>query len=129
MFDCVLLTSDRNGSTIMSKDLEHEIKLDIDVDLADGMEVTVAIRPQKIYIEKTMPTDENGNPLTYNYATGVVENIAYMGDISIYYVRIKSGKIVITTLPNVDRFNVGLPTWDDQVFLSWDPESCVTLTV
>ncbi|MDY5778672.1 MAG: putrescine ABC transporter ATP-binding subunit PotG [Succinivibrionaceae bacterium] len=129
MFDCVLLTSDRNGSTIMSKDLEHEIKLDIDVDLADGMEVTVAIRPEKIYIEKTMPTDENGNPLTYNYATGVVENIAYMGDISIYYVRIKSGKIVITTLPNVDRFNVGLPTWDDQVFLSWDPESCVTLTV
>ena len=113
----------------MSKDLEHEIKLDIDVDLADGMEVTVAIRPEKIYIEKTMPTDENGNPLTYNYATGVVENIAYMGDISIYYVRIKSGKIVITTLPNVDRFNVGLPTWDDQVFLSWDPESCVTLTV
>ncbi|MDD6177585.1 MAG: putrescine ABC transporter ATP-binding subunit PotG [Ruminobacter sp.] len=129
MFDCVLLTSDRNGSTIMSKDLEHEIKLDIDVDLADGMEVTVAIRPEKIYIEKTMPTDENGNPLTYNYASGVVENIAYMGDISIYYVRIKSGKIVITTLPNVDRFNVGLPTWDDQVFLSWDPESCVTLTV
>ena len=51
MFDCVLLTSDRNGSTIMSKDLEHEIKLDIDVDLAEGMEVTVAFSPDNLYFE------------------------------------------------------------------------------
>ena len=93
------------------------------------MEVTVAMRPEKIYIEKTHPIDENGNKLTCNYTTGVVSNIAYMGDISIYYVTLKSGKIVNTTLPNVDRFNVGLPTWNDEVYLSWDPESCITLTL
>jgi putrescine transport system ATP-binding protein len=128
LFESTLITSDHNGSIIRSKDLHNDIKLDIDVDLADGMEVFVAIRPEKIYIERTFPVDENGEKLTANYAVGVVENIAYMGDISIYYVRIASGKIVITTLPNVDRFNVGLPTWDDQVYLSWDPESCITLT-
>lgn len=128
LFESTLITSDHTGSIIRSKDLENEIRLDIDVDLADGMEVFVALRPEKIYIERTFPVDENGKELTANYAIGVVENIAYMGDISIYYVRLKSGKIVITTLPNVDRFNVGLPTWDDQVYLSWDPESCVTLT-
>lgn len=128
MFDCKLLTSDHTGSVIECADLDKQIHLDIDVDLADGMEITVAIRPEKIYIERTFPKDEHGVDMTCNYTTGIVENIAYMGDISIYYVRLASGKIVITTLPNVDRFNIGLPTWDDKVFLSWDPESCVTLT-
>ena len=113
---------------IRSKDLEQDIHLDIDVDLADGMDVTVAIRPEKIYIERSFPLDDKGQKMVNNYTSGIVENIAYMGDVSIYYVRIPSGKIVITTLPNADRFNIGLPTWDDQVYLSWDSESCVTLT-
>ncbi|WP_405329771.1 polyamine ABC transporter ATP-binding protein [Ruminobacter sp.] len=129
MFESTLVTSGPEvGSVIRCKDLEHDIHLDIDVDLDDGMEVTVAIRPEKIYLEKTSPVDENGQPLKDNYTTGVVTEIAYMGDISIYHVKLNSGKVVISTLPNVDRFNKGLPTWDDKVFLSWDPESCVTLT-
>ena len=129
MFESTLVTSGPEvGSIIRCKDLEHDIHLDLDVDLDDGMEVTVAIRPEKIYIEKTQPVNEDGKPLKDNYTTGIVTEIAYMGDISIYHVKLNSGKIVITTLPNVDRFNKGLPTWDDKVFLSWDPESCVTLT-
>ena len=64
-----------------------------------------------------------------NYERGVVENIAYMGDISIYHVRLESGKLVIATLPNVNRFREGQPTWDDQVYLCWDPDSCVVLTI
>ncbi|SFP51674.1 putrescine transport system ATP-binding protein [Ruminobacter amylophilus] len=129
MFESTLVTSGPEvGSIIRCKDLEHDIHLDLDVDLDDGMEVTVAIRPEKIYIEKTQPVDEDGKLLKDNYTTGIVTEIAYMGDISIYHVKLNSGKVVITTLPNVDRFNKGLPTWDDKVFLSWDPESCVTLT-
>lgn len=129
MFDGTLVTSGPNqGSIISCPELDSNIVLDLDVDLADGMDITVAIRPEKIYIEKTFPKDENGVELKSNYAVGVVENIAYMGDISIYHVKLSSGRVIITTLPNVDRFNVGLPVWDDKVFLSWDPESCITLT-
>lgn len=129
MFDCNLVKSGEDiGSIITCKDLDSNIVLNLDVDLADGMDVTVAMRPEKIYIEKQMPKDENGNILMNNYTTGIVDDIAYMGDISIYYVKLKSGKVIITTLPNVDRFNVGLPTWGDSVYLSWDPESCITLT-
>ena len=103
MFDCTLITSGADiGSQIRCKDLQNDIHLDLDVDLDDGMEVTIAIRPEKIYIEKTMPVDEDGKPLTCNYTTGIVTEIAYMGDISIYHVRLPSGKIVITTLPNVE---------------------------
>lgn len=82
-----------------------------------------ALRPEKIYFSTEIPSDH------FNYDTGVVENIAYMGDISIYHVRLPSGQKVIATLPNVDRFRKGQPTWDDEVILHWEPDSCVVLTI
>lgn len=122
MFDCTLVSSDIHCSIIRCDDFKRPIELKHDIDIADGMPLSIAMRPEKIYISREQPEEES------NWCTGTVENIAYLGDISIYYVRLPSGRIVTSTLPNVDRFNVGLPTWDDQVFLSWDPESCIALT-
>ncbi len=122
MFDCTLVSSDVHCSIIRCDDFKRPIELKHDIDIADGMPLSIAMRPEKIYISREQPEEES------NWCTGTVENIAYLGDISIYYVRLPSGRIVTSTLPNVDRFNVGLPTWDDQVFLSWDPESCIALT-
>ena len=122
MFGCTLVSSDIHCSIIKCDDFKRPIELKHDIDIADGMPLSIAMRPEKIYISREQPEEES------NWCTGTVENIAYLGDISIYYVRLPSGRIVTSTLPNVDRFNVGLPTWDDQVFLSWDPESCIALT-
>ena len=122
MFDCTLVSSDVHCSIIRCDDFKRPIELKHDIDIGDGMPLSIAMRPEKIYISREQPEEES------NWCTGTVENIAYLGDISIYYVRLPSGRIVTSTLPNVDRFNVGLPTWDDQVFLSWDPESCIALT-
>ena len=122
MFDCTLVSSDIHCSIIKCDDFKRPIELKHDIDIADGMPLSIAMRPEKIYISREQPEEES------NWCTGTVENIAYLGAISIYYVRLPSGRIVTSTLPNVDRFNVGLPTWDDQVFLSWDPESCIALT-
>ena len=122
MFDCTLTTSNDNGSIIQCEDFPRPIELSHDIDIADGMPLSIAMRPEKIYISHEAPAEET------NWCTGIVENIAYLGDISIYYVRLPSGRIISSTLPNVDRFKVGLPTWDDQVYLSWDPESCIALT-
>lgn len=122
MFDCTLVSSDIHCSIIKCDDFKRPIELKHDIDIADGMPLSIAMRPEKIYISREQPEEES------NWCTGTVENIAYLGDISIYYVRLPSGRILTSTLPNVDRFNVGLPTWDDQVFLSWDPESCIALT-
>ncbi|SPT67777.1 Spermidine/putrescine import ATP-binding protein PotA [Anaerobiospirillum thomasii] len=123
IFDCVLLTSNAQQSLIKTNDFVHSIELSHDIDLADGMPLTIAIRPEKIYISHKKPAE-----LT-NWCEGTVENIAYLGDISIYYVKLLSGRIVAATLPNVDRFKEGLPTWDDHVYLSWDFESCIALTI
>ena len=64
-----------------------------------------------------------------NFEEGIVDNIAYMGDVSIYLIKLQSGQIVRTTLPNVDRFRKNQPTWDDKVFISWEPDSCIVLTI
>ena len=122
IFDCHLITSNAAQSLIASKDFKNNIELTHDIDLADGMPLTIALRPEKIYISHEEPEEKT------NWCEGVVENIAYLGDISIYYVRLTDGRIVSATLPNVDRFKEGLPTWDDHVYLSWDPESCIALT-
>ena len=122
MFDCTLTTSNANGSFIACNDFPRPIELQHDIDIADGMPLSIAMRPEKIYISHEEPQEET------NWCSGIVENIAYLGDISIYYVRLPSGRIITSTLPNVDRFKVGLPTWDDKVYLSWDPESCIALT-
>lgn len=122
MFDCTLTTSNANGSFIACNDFPRPIELQHDIDIADGMPLLIAMRPEKIYISHEEPQEET------NWCSGIVENIAYLGDISIYYVRLPSGRIITSTLPNVDRFKVGLPTWDDKVYLSWDPESCIALT-
>ena len=123
LFDCTLISSNATQSLLRAEDFSHLIELQHDIDLADGMPLTIALRPEKIYISHQKPEEET------NWCQGVVENIAYLGDISIYYVRLKDGRIITSTLPNVDRFKQGLPTWDDQVYLSWDAESCIALTI
>ncbi|MDR1907698.1 MAG: ABC transporter ATP-binding protein, partial [Holosporales bacterium] len=62
-----------------------------------GSTVSVAIRPEKVMMSQTPPA---GNR---NCTKGVVREIAYLGDISIYYVELPSGIHVQSSLPNLLR--------------------------
>ncbi len=65
---------------------------------------------------------------TDNWTVATVRDIAYMGDLSIYLLRLPSGKIVRVTQPNVERHAAERITWDEQVYLHWDPSSPVVVT-
>ena len=65
----------------------------------------------------------------YNFAVGEVVHIAYLGDLSIYHVRLQSGQMISAQLQNEHRYQKGLPTWGDEVRLCWEADSCVVLTV
>lgn len=123
IFESSLVTSSKDQALIKARDFNHLIELEHDIDLADGMPLIIAMRPEKIYISHERPESNT------NWCEGVVENIAYLGDVSIYYVKLSNGRRITSTLPNVDRFKQGLPTWDDHVYLSWDPDSCIALTI
>lgn len=88
-----------------------------------GSHVSVAIRPEKVMISKE-PVERS-----YNYTMGVVKEIAYLGDVSIYHIRLPSGKNVLSTIPNLVRVAERSVQWDDQVYLYWSSENGIVLTV
>lgn len=123
IFEGTLVEDGSDYMIVQTNELSHPIQINHGSSVAEGVPLLVALRPEKIHFRQDIPSDH------MNYDRGMVENIAYMGDISIYHVRLESKKLVTVTLPNVNRFRTGLPTWDDQVYLCWEPDSCVVLTI
>ena len=89
---------------------------------AIGMPLTVAVRPEKIYIAKTRPD------VSVNLFSGKVREIAYFGSYTSFVVETASGRTVVITEPNGSRLeNIDI-TWEDQVFFWWDEADPVVLT-
>lgn len=87
-----------------------------------GSKITLAIRPEKIMVSTLKPAYPR------NWAEGTIKEIAYLGDISIYYVQLKSGKVVMATLPNLLRLSDRNFQWEDNVYLFWRSENSLVLT-
>ena len=106
---------------IDSPELGGTIYVDHGVSAAPEAILWVAIRPEKIHISIDRPEQAD------NVARGVVKEIAYMGDMSVYLVQLESGKVVRVTQPNIYRHADDLVTWDQSVYLHWHPSSPVVL--
>jgi putrescine transport system ATP-binding protein len=87
--------------------------------------IWVALRPEKIHIVKSQ--DPVSGP---NKVSGEVDDIGYLGETSIYKVRLPSGHIVDVTAPNQSRpmSRTHRITWEDKVNISWEPSSAMLLT-
>ncbi|MDE4947079.1 TOBE domain-containing protein, partial [Francisella tularensis subsp. holarctica] len=57
---------------------------------------------------------------------GIVEDIAYMGGLSTYPVRTANGNILKSTDFNIER-TADHPSWDDEVYLTWESENIMVL--
>ena len=82
--------------------------------------VWLAVRPEKTIINREQPEGP------YNWAKGVVHDIAYLGGISVYYIRLENGQMVQCSMTNRER-RADNATWDDEVFISWEDTSGVVL--
>jgi len=122
MFEGQLIEDEPDHVRIRSAELGGVIYVDHGISAAPGATVWAAIRPEKIEISRAAPAG------TENVVRGVVKEIAYMGDVSVYLVRIDSGKTVRVTLPNVERHADDRISWDEAVWLAWHPTSPVVLT-
>jgi putrescine transport system ATP-binding protein len=124
MFEGRLIEDLPDRVRIQSDELGGVIYVDHGISSAPGITVWAAIRPEKINIQRTPPADARENCVR-----GVVTEIAYMGDMSVYLVRIDSGKVVRVTLPNIERLSDDERIqWDETVYLSWHPGSPVVVT-
>jgi len=88
-----------------------------------GDKVCIAVRPEKIYISDHEPDNADDTCLS-----GVVHDLGYFGNLSLYRIRLKSGKIVQVSAQNRRRSAERHLEWDDEVFISWRPRSAVVLT-
>ncbi|MEO9575619.1 MAG: polyamine ABC transporter ATP-binding protein [Tateyamaria sp.] len=90
-----------------------------------GKKIWVGLRPEKIRLKKTTEP-ANGD----NQASGIVEDVGYLGESSIYKVTLSNGQIIDVTAPNNLRpmsREHGI-TWDDHVTISWEPSSAMLLS-
>jgi putrescine transport system ATP-binding protein len=121
MFEGRLIEDEPNFVRIQAPELSCNIYVDHGISSAPGAAVWAATRPEKIEISRQEPSAKE------NRAKGVVREIAYMGDLSIFLVQIDSGKMVQVTLPNTVRQINRRLSWDETVWLSWDASSPVIL--
>ena len=91
--------------------------------LAVGDEVEIAVRPEKIFVSKEEPADEEGVRLR-----GVVDDLGYLGSRSLYRVKLPSGKVVQVSSQNRRRSVTRFLEWQDEVWITWQPQSAVVLT-
>jgi putrescine transport system ATP-binding protein len=121
MFEGRLVEDEPSYVRIEANDLDQPVYVDHGVSSAPGATVWAAIRPEKMHMSRRKP---EGND---NWTLATVRDIAYMGDLSIYLLKLASGKVVRVTQPNVYRHADERVTWEEQVYLHWDATSPVVL--
>jgi putrescine transport system ATP-binding protein len=102
--------------------LEAELRLTQNADTKVGDRVAVALRPEKIRIAKEPLSEVHAN-----CAQGVVYDIAYLGDLSIYHVHLENGFVLKAAKTNLSRQIEPPIEWDDKVWLSWTADAGVLL--
>jgi putrescine transport system ATP-binding protein len=95
---------------------------DPDEVLDNGQEIALAIRPEKMTLQRQPPVAGE------NVLAGEVWDIGYLGDWTIYRVKLDSGTMVRVSCANVSRFVEAPVSWEDRVYLSFAPQSAVILT-
>jgi putrescine transport system ATP-binding protein len=98
------------------------VSVDQDVQAAPGDPAWFAIRPEKVTVSLDRPPDPGVNSVS-----GEVWDIGYLGDVSIYHVRLETGATLKATVTNRTRLVERPITWEDKVWLSWGRDSGVVL--
>jgi putrescine transport system ATP-binding protein len=125
IFEGKLLEDEPEHVRIGSEELGATIYVSHGISAAPEAVVWAAIRPEKIFMSTEPPASTgHGND---NVVRGAVQDIAYLGDLSIYLVKLPTGKVVRVTQPNTSRHAEAI-TWEQQVYLSWDASSPVVVT-
>ena len=94
------------------------------VDAEPGAPVWAAVRPEKIAMTRQPPASSGDNCLA-----ATVVDIGYLGDMSLYKVRIAGGTQMKAAIANIGRRPDGeAPAFDEEVWLIWPPEATIVLT-
>ena len=119
LLECRFLSSSKGVVKLETSDgLQLSVKSDVTTSKSE--KVHFGIRPQKMSISKTKPKSNK------NVLAGEVWDIAYLGDVTIYKVKLASGDFAKATVLNREISSSPI-TWEDRVWLSFAPEAALVL--
>lgn len=98
------------------------LQIEDDAEVKKGDEIFIAIRPEKIALSLDQPLQSS-----HNAVQGQVWDIGYLGDVSVYHVRLSDGTAMTATSANRTRSVERQITWGDRVWLSWSEKAGVLL--
>ena len=121
IFEGMITEDEADHVVIESQLLDTPVFIDHGITTAlEDLKVWVAVRPEKTSISRERPDVDS------NWSRGVIDDIAYLGAHSVYYVKLPSGKVVQSNMTNTSRRG-GQPAWNEEVYVSWEPNSAVVL--
>jgi putrescine transport system ATP-binding protein len=122
MFEGVVTEDEPDHVRIRSAEAGTDIYVGHGVDCAPDQTLWFAIRPEKIQLTRQRPAGDA------NIAYGMVEDIGYLGDMSVYQVILDSGKRIRVTKTNIGRGDPDAIKWDESVWCQWGETSGSVLT-
>lgn len=125
IFDGEVKSSAMNKVTVASPGLAANVTVDHAGALANGAKVSIAVRPEKISIERKKP----GAKAADNAFAGKVVDLGYFGKDSLYRVKLPSGAMVRVNAVNNRRAGEAerVAVWEDDVWLTFAPSSVIIL--
>ena len=111
----------RVGSAGAVLALADGVELAIAQKLAVGAAACIGLRPEKLMLSRA-PAAAGLNALA-----GVIQDVAYLGGLSSYHVRLDGGAVVRVTAPNQERRTDDRLAVGERVQVAWRPEAAVVL--
>ena len=94
------------------------------IDAKPGATVWLAVRPEKMRIAPEAPQQPPDNCVA-----GTIVDIGYLGELTIYKLRLADGAIVTAAIANTGSL-AGRPIdWDEGAWVSFAPEAAIVLTI
>jgi putrescine transport system ATP-binding protein len=125
IFDGEVKSASKNRVTVTAPGLGGNVTVDHASKIANGTKVAIAVRPEKIAIERKKP----GTKAADNAIAGKVVDLGYFGKDSLYRVKLASGAMVRVNAVNNKRAGEAdrVAVWEDDVWLTFAPSSVIIL--
>jgi putrescine transport system ATP-binding protein len=117
-----MIVSSGLGHTVLGSNGAGNVLIPRQLDAPTGTRLWLALRPEKVQI------DTKAGLMGENSAAGRVSDIAYLGNVSIYKVRLEGGFVMKAAMANSARTVERPMAPGDRVYLTWAPEAAVVLT-
>jgi putrescine transport system ATP-binding protein len=119
LFEGTLIEEKPDYLRVQCAELPASLRVDRGIAVLPQANLWVAVRPEKINLSREPP------PSPDNWARGVIREIAYLGELSVFLVRLESGREIRATLANSARRPEEQFLRDMAVYLSWEASSPV----